>query len=140
MYSKCGSISDAARAFQRMKHKDVFSWTAMITGCVHQGMACKSLHLFHKMRRDGIKLNSITYLGLLTACAHAGLVEEGAHYFSTMSRDKNTEPSIEHYACIVAIFGRTGQFAKAEAMVVTGILRLGLKQSSAGSLPCTQTT
>ena len=133
MYSKCGTISDAARVFRRMRHRDVFSWTAMITGCAHQGMARESLHLFHKMRRDGINPNSITYLGLLTACAHAGLVEEGAHYFSTMSKDKNTNPSIEHYACMVDLFGRSGQLAKAKAMVEAGISHLGLKQSC--SLP-----
>lgn len=127
MYSKCGSIRDATHVFRRMEHKDVFSWTAMITGCAHQGMARESIRLFHRMRRDGTKPNSITFLGLLTACAHAGLIEEGDHYFSLMGKENNPKRGLEHYACMVDLFGRSGQFERAEAMVAAGISDLGQK-------------
>ncbi|XP_020267000.1 pentatricopeptide repeat-containing protein At3g24000, mitochondrial-like [Asparagus officinalis] len=133
MYSKCGSMADADRIFRRMKNTDVFTWTAMITGYAHQGMAIESLHLFQKMRNNGIRPNSVTMLGLLTACAHSGLVEEGAHYFGLMSKENYGESSVEHYACMVDLFGRSGQFERAEAMIAAGISKLGLNQGS--SLP-----
>ncbi|RVX00078.1 Pentatricopeptide repeat-containing protein, chloroplastic [Vitis vinifera] len=78
MYSKCGSIKDAAQVFLKMERKDVFSWTAMITGCAHHGLAVEALQLFERMKTDGIKPNQVTFLALLMACAHGGLVQEGA--------------------------------------------------------------
>ncbi|KAI3851143.1 hypothetical protein MKX03_021501 [Papaver bracteatum] len=123
MYSKCGSISDAALVFSRMRRRDVFSWTAMITGYAHHGMAYESLEFFDRMKQGGVKPNSITFLGLLTACSHAGLLEEGQHYFSSMNREHNLNPSIEHYACMVDLFGRAGHFKQALEFVRSGSTR-----------------
>ncbi|THU70484.1 hypothetical protein C4D60_Mb08t25500 [Musa balbisiana] len=127
MYSKCGSIDDAAQVFGRMPKRDVFSWTAMITGFAHHGMAYRSLESFEAMKADGIRPNAVTFLGLLSACAHAGLVEEGTHYFNLMSKESDAEPSIEHYACLVDLFGRSGQFEKAEATIEIATSHLGLE-------------
>ncbi|KAF5204372.1 Pentatricopeptide repeat-containing protein [Thalictrum thalictroides] len=121
MYAKCGSISDADRVFIRMRSKDVFSWTAMITAYAHHGMAIESFELFEKMKQDAIKPNAVTFLGLLTACAHSGFVEEGIHYFSSMSHAHGLNPSIEHYACMVDLFGRTGQLKQAENFLEAGM-------------------
>ncbi|KAF9600244.1 hypothetical protein IFM89_005068 [Coptis chinensis] len=121
MYAKCGSISDADRVFLRMRRKDVFSWTAMITGYAHHGMATESLEHFEKMEQDAIKPNGVTFLGVLTACAHAGLVQRGIRYFSSMSQGYGLNPSIEHYACVIDLFARSGQLEQAEKLVETGI-------------------
>ncbi|XP_042505639.1 putative pentatricopeptide repeat-containing protein At5g52630 [Macadamia integrifolia] len=120
MYSKCGSIEDATKVFEKMASKDVFSWTAMITGYAHHGMAFESLQLFKRMEENNVKPNSITFLGLLTACAHAGLVDEGTHYFSSMRTDHSLKPRIEHYACMVDLFSRLGDFESAEKLVEAG--------------------
>ncbi|XP_058080676.1 pentatricopeptide repeat-containing protein At3g49170, chloroplastic-like [Magnolia sinica] len=130
MYSKCGSISDASSIFVRMARRDVFSWTAMITGCAHHGMGYESLQLFERMIAEGIKPNSVTFLGVLTASAHAGLVNEGIHYFNSMSKSHNVNPSIEHYACMVDLFGRLGQFGIAKTWVEAGISSLKLEQGA----------
>ncbi|KAJ0974345.1 hypothetical protein J5N97_016310 [Dioscorea zingiberensis] len=130
MYSKCGSISDSAKVFHKMAKRDVFSWTAMITAYAHHGMAYESFEYFERMKRNGIEPNSVTFLGLLTACAHAGLVKEGTKYFNLMIKIYGVNPSIEHYACMVDLYGRSGQFKRAEDMVETGISRLGLRQNS----------
>ncbi|KAG9440382.1 hypothetical protein H6P81_020547 [Aristolochia fimbriata] len=121
MYSKCGSISDANSIFARITRRDIFSWTAMITAYAHHGMACEALQLFEEMKADAKEPNSVTFLALLTACAHAGLVEEGYHFFTSMSKDYYLKPGVEHYACMVDIYGRSGQFEKAEELVETGI-------------------
>ena len=121
MYSKCGSIKDAAQVFLKMERKDVFSWTAMITGCAHHGMAVEALQLFERMKTDGIKPNQVTFLALLMACAHGGLVQEGSYYFDSMYNDYGLSPSIEHYACMIDLFGRSGQFDRAKSLVEFGI-------------------
>ncbi|RWR78040.1 Pentatricopeptide repeat [Cinnamomum micranthum f. kanehirae] len=130
MYSKCGTISDATSVFVRMARRDVFSWTAIITGYAHHGMGYESLRLFNSMKADGIKPNSISFLGLLTACAHAGLVEEGTCHFRSMIKDHGLMPSVEHYACMVDLFGRLGQFERAKEMVEAGISHLKLEQGA----------
>ncbi|XP_068657088.1 putative pentatricopeptide repeat-containing protein At3g23330 [Aristolochia californica] len=134
MYSKCGSISDANSIFAQMTRRDVLSWTAMITAYAHHGMGCKALRLFNKMKIDGKEPNSVTFLGILTACAHAGLVEEGCHYFISMTKEYHLDPGVEHYACMVDIYGRSGQFEKAENLVETGISVLRLEQRACLSL------
>ncbi|PIA56656.1 hypothetical protein AQUCO_00700783v1 [Aquilegia coerulea] len=121
MYAKCGSISDADRVFIRMRSKDVFSWTAMITAYAHHGMAIKSFKLFEMMKQDATKPNAVTFLGLLTACAHSGFVEKGIHYFSSMSHAHGLNPSIEHYACMVDLFGRMGQLEQAVKFLEAGM-------------------
>ncbi|KAL5714082.1 hypothetical protein ACHQM5_016091 [Ranunculus cassubicifolius] len=120
MYAKCGNINDANRVFVRMNTKDVFSWTAMITGYAHHGMAIEAFQLFEEMKQAAIKPNGITFLGLLTACAHAGLVEEGMYYFRSINEAYGLNPSIEHYACMVDLFGRSGQLELAEKWVNSG--------------------
>ncbi|KAJ4966429.1 hypothetical protein NE237_018278 [Protea cynaroides] len=120
MYSKCGGIKDATKIFSKMGRKDVFSWTAMITGCAHHGMAYESLQLFKRMEENNVKPNSVTFLGLLTACAHAGLVDEGTLYFNAMRKNHGIKPSIEHYACMVDLFSRLGDFESAQKLVEAG--------------------
>ncbi|KAF8410132.1 hypothetical protein HHK36_002654 [Tetracentron sinense] len=123
MYSKCGSIHNSAKVFLSMGRRDVFSWTAMITGYSHHGMAYESLQLFERMKRDGLEPNLVTFLGLLTACAHGGLVKEGTHYFSSMSKDYGLNPNTEHYASMVDLFGRSGQLECATKLVEAGATR-----------------
>ncbi|WOK99834.1 pentatricopeptide repeat-containing protein [Canna indica] len=130
MYSKCGSIDDAAQVFERMPKRDVVSWTSMITGYAHHGMAHESFEIFEAMRNDGVRPNSVTYLGLLSACVHGGLVEEGIGYFNLMREEGDDEPNIEHYACMVDLFGRAGEFEEAEEMVEMAGRELGLKGAS----------
>ncbi|KAI3967022.1 hypothetical protein MKW92_038403 [Papaver armeniacum] len=146
MYSKCGSISDAALVFSRMRRRDVFSWTAMITGYAHYGMAYESLEFFDRMQQDGVKPNSVRFLGLLTACSHAGLIKEGLHYFSSMNCDHNLNPSIEHYACMVDLFGRAGHFEQALEFVRSGSTQffrnwwmLEFVEGVTWGLPCSST-
>lgn len=121
MYTKCGSIEDAAQVFLKMERKDIFSWTSMITGCAHHGMAIEALGLFERMKTDGVKPNHVTFLALLMACAHGGLVREGSFYFESMFNDYGLSPTIEHYACMIDLFSRSGQLDRAKSLVESGI-------------------
>ncbi|XP_024533172.1 pentatricopeptide repeat-containing protein At4g18520, chloroplastic-like [Selaginella moellendorffii] len=46
MYSKCGSMEDARRVFDRMAFQDVVTWTSLILGYVESGEAALGLELF----------------------------------------------------------------------------------------------
>ncbi|XP_021895258.1 pentatricopeptide repeat-containing protein At4g32430, mitochondrial [Carica papaya] len=71
-YSKCQEIEDAKLIFDRMKERNVVSWTTMISLNGEDAVA-----LFTKMRLDGVCPNDVTFVGLLHAITTQNLVEEG---------------------------------------------------------------
>ena len=108
MYSRCGYLEDACRAFDEMNGHNVISWTSMISGLAKHGYAERALELFHDMISAGVKPNDVTYIAVLSACSHSGLVKEGKEHFRMMQKDHGLIPRMEHYACMVDLLGRSG--------------------------------
>ena len=120
MYSKCGDIQRALQIFHTLTlaERDVFSWTAMITGLAMNGLSDEALKLFSQMETSSVvKPNEVTYLGVLSACSHAGLVDKGFYYFNHMTQSYNLKPRIEHYGCMVDLLGRANLLAEAEKFI-----------------------
>ncbi|KAI9084072.1 hypothetical protein K1719_034068 [Acacia pycnantha] len=117
MYCKCGRVDMARKAFDRMKGKNIKSWTAMIAGYGMHGYGKDAMEVFYKMIRSGVKPNYVTFVSVLTACSHAGLLEEGWHWFNRMYHDFNVEPGIEHYSCMVDLLGRAGYLNEAYGLI-----------------------
>ncbi|XP_010245702.1 PREDICTED: pentatricopeptide repeat-containing protein At1g08070, chloroplastic-like [Nelumbo nucifera] len=113
MYAKCGNIRKALQVFDQMTHKDIVSWNSMIGGLAANGLAEDAISLYMKMKEAEVKPNDITFTGLLTACTHAGLVELGLEFFKSMKSDHNIIPKVEHCACIVDLFCRSGRLEEA---------------------------
>lgn len=117
MYAKCGSIDQAFRVFEGMKHRDVYSYTAIIVGLAMHGEAERALDIFSTMPQMGVEPDEVTFIGVLTACSHAGLVAEGKKYFRDMSCVYNLKPQTEHYGCMVDLLGRAGLIEEAEKLI-----------------------
>ncbi|CAJ1790302.1 unnamed protein product [Sphenostylis stenocarpa] len=117
MYCKCGRVEMARKAFDRMKVKNVKSWTAMVAGYGMHGRAKEAMEVFYKMIRSGDKPNYITFVSVLAACSHAGLLKEGWHWFNRMKGEFNVEPGIEHYSCMVDLLGRAGYLNEAYSLI-----------------------
>ncbi|XP_028072859.1 pentatricopeptide repeat-containing protein At1g08070, chloroplastic-like [Camellia sinensis] len=113
MYAKCGNIDLARDAFNKLPHKSVVSWTSIIGACASHGHGDDALKLFTKMKEEGIRPNSFTFISVLTACRHSGLVEEGKKHFESMTKDYLIGPAVEHCACMVDLLGRAGQLVEA---------------------------
>ncbi|XP_020570971.1 pentatricopeptide repeat-containing protein At3g49170, chloroplastic [Phalaenopsis equestris] len=120
MYSRCGNVEDACNVFDEMKHRNVISWTSMITGFAKHGDGHCALQLFHEMISTGLRPNEITYVAVLSACSHVGLVREGIENFYSMQRDHGLVPRMEHYACMVDLLGRSG-FVKEAFRLITSM-------------------
>nr|AYM00644.1 pentatricopeptide repeat protein [Salvia miltiorrhiza] len=113
-YSKCGSVDMARLVFQRMPgRRSVVSWTTLIVGLAMQGYGEEAHALFLEMEESGIEPDGTAFVALLFACAHAGLVEKGSEIFDRMSKVYGIEPEIEHYGCMVDLYGRAGQLERA---------------------------
>ncbi|KAG9454987.1 hypothetical protein H6P81_007891 [Aristolochia fimbriata] len=117
MYCKCGRVGMARRSFNRMKNKNLKSWSAMIAGYGMHGRANEALEVFCEMQNAGVLPNYITFISVLAACSHAGLVNEGRRWFRAMTQEFKIEPGVEHYGCMVDLLGRAGHVDEAYGLI-----------------------
>ncbi|KAK7361950.1 hypothetical protein VNO77_04046 [Canavalia gladiata] len=117
MYSKCGIIEDARKSFEATSRDSAIAWNSIIFGYAQHGQGSVALDLFYLMRDRKVKPDHITFVAVLTACSHNGLVEEGCNFIESMESDFGIPPRMEHYACAVDLYGRSGHLEKAKALV-----------------------
>ncbi|KAK4792972.1 hypothetical protein SAY86_023407 [Trapa natans] len=113
MYAKCGALSYAREVFDQLKFPDVVSWTSMISAYGISGFGNDAVSLFLRMRNSGYTPDSIAFVSVLSACSHSGLLDEGQNCFKLMVEEYKIKPRLEHYACMVDLFGRAGRLDKA---------------------------
>ncbi|GFQ04197.1 pentatricopeptide repeat-containing protein at1g11290 [Phtheirospermum japonicum] len=118
MYAKCGKMDDAKKVFSAMEERDLISWNSLLTGCAQHGYAREVIQMFEEMRAGRVKPNLTTFLAALMACSHVGFLEKGLEYFQMMNTEKSVPPArLEHYACVVDLYGRAGLLHEAEAFI-----------------------
>ncbi|KAF5938176.1 hypothetical protein HYC85_025682 [Camellia sinensis] len=76
VYVKCGYIDYACRLFVEMSHRDLVSWTSMISGYAYEGNTTGAFQLFHKMRLE-LEPGPVTVVVMLQLCCSRGSVIEG---------------------------------------------------------------
>ena len=123
MYAKCGCVKTAHRIFCLMPAKNVVSWTAMINGCAMHGLCLEALAIFDQMKQQNACAisekhvpNSVTFVSALSACSYSGMVQEGWRIFNSM-KDYAISPTEEHYACMIEVLARAGQFDAALSFI-----------------------
>lgn len=124
MYAKCGQIKFAEQIFQCVSSRDCVVYNAMIAGYARHGCENEAIKLFEEMLERSIVPDTITFIALLSACRHAGLVEAGEYYFKSMTNDYALLPEIDHYSCMIDLYGRVNQLDKAAALMTEIPLRL----------------
>ncbi|PKA65251.1 Pentatricopeptide repeat-containing protein [Apostasia shenzhenica] len=118
MYAKCGCIEAAKQVFDAMLERDVFAYTAMISGFSNHGNSENAIDLFGRMEEEGVKPNEVTFICVLSACSRMGLVDLGKLFFAKMSSSPyRMEPGVEHYGCLVDLLGRAGLIEEARNVV-----------------------
>ncbi|KAG0483532.1 hypothetical protein HPP92_011616 [Vanilla planifolia] len=113
MFAKCGSVDAAREIFDKMKERNVISWSSMVSAYGIHGRGKEALLLFPQMLNSGIWPNRISFVSALSACSHAGLVEEGRQIFYSMQKEYFVEPDVKHYTCLVDLLGRAGRLDEA---------------------------
>ncbi|GAV59525.1 PPR domain-containing protein/PPR_2 domain-containing protein/DYW_deaminase domain-containing protein [Cephalotus follicularis] len=91
MYSKCGQLTDARTLFDRIPHRNVVSWTSMMTGYVQNGYGREALLLFKEFlveervreSENEVFIDSVAIFSVLSACARVSRkgLTEGVHGF-----------------------------------------------------------
>ncbi|XP_027355998.1 pentatricopeptide repeat-containing protein At4g25270, chloroplastic [Abrus precatorius] len=118
MYSNHGRLDKACWIFNLMPERDVVSWNSIISAyCKHR----EALAYFERMKEAGVEPDKITFVSLLSACAYSGLVKDGERLFALMCEKYEIKPIMEHYGCMVNLYGRAGLIKKAYSIIVEGM-------------------
>lgn len=113
-YARSGSLALSEQVFDKMGYHDLVSWNSMLKSYATHGKAKDALELFQRM---DVHPDSATFVALLSACSHAGLVEEGVKIFNSMTENHGIAPQLDHYACMVDLYGRAGQIFEAKELI-----------------------
>ncbi|XP_062194777.1 pentatricopeptide repeat-containing protein At2g36980, mitochondrial-like [Phragmites australis] len=113
MYAKCGDVEGANNVFNAIVNKDLISWNTMLFGFAINGWANEALVVYNSMSSNDVCPDGVTFAGLLTACSHAGLLEQGKTFFESMVYVHGLQPKPEHLACVLDMYARSGNIAKA---------------------------
>ncbi|GER50910.1 pentatricopeptide repeat-containing protein [Striga asiatica] len=76
-YSKCGSLEHVNKIFNNMTHRDIVSWTTLVSGYSQYSKWEDALVIFSRMRKEEFTPNNFTLASVLTACANLGYLEYG---------------------------------------------------------------
>ncbi|MBA0621425.1 hypothetical protein Godav_007050 [Gossypium davidsonii] len=115
VYSNLGKLDGASWLFQRMPERDIVSWNSIISG---HSKNPEALLYFEQMVRSCTSPDSITFVAILSACAHLGLVKDGERLFWLMRKKYGIDPRMEHYACMINLYGRAGLIDEAFNVIV----------------------
>ncbi|KAJ0962618.1 hypothetical protein J5N97_027740 [Dioscorea zingiberensis] len=77
MYACCKQIESSCQLFHENGHRDVASWTALITGYGLNGRHVDALDEFHKMVLHGIMPNQSTFTSALNSCCGLEALDRG---------------------------------------------------------------
>ncbi|XP_049931708.1 pentatricopeptide repeat-containing protein At3g63370, chloroplastic [Nymphaea colorata] len=113
MYSRCGTVDNAYKLFERIHDKDLVLWSSMISAFGMHGRGNAAILMFTRMQKSNVQPDRIAFLAILYACSHSGLVQEGKAYFESMLSDHHLAPWPEHYACMVDLLGRNNYLNEA---------------------------
>ncbi|XWS10734.1 hypothetical protein CRYUN_Cryun38cG0023300 [Craigia yunnanensis] len=127
MYATPGKVLAAKRVFDLMRKRDEVTCTSLIAGYGMQGEGEAAIKLFKEMINLQIKPDHVTMVAVQSSCSHCGLVIEGQVWFKKMRSFDGIIPHLEHFSCMVDLYGRAGLLNK----VKETITRMPYKPSAA---------
>ncbi|XP_075108674.1 pentatricopeptide repeat-containing protein At4g25270, chloroplastic-like [Nicotiana tabacum] len=114
-YSDQKKLKQVRWLFEHMHERDVVSWNSVISA---HSKHPEALSYFEKMVKFGAAPDGVTFVSLLSTCAHLGKLEDGERLFRIMKERYDISPRMEHYSCMVNLYGRIGLIDKAFDLVM----------------------
>ncbi|EFJ21479.1 hypothetical protein SELMODRAFT_106883 [Selaginella moellendorffii] len=122
MFSKCGILDDARRAFESHGERNVVTWTAMIAAYAQKGYLVLGLELFQTMEAEGILPDTAALASGISSCSsleelramHQRLVAGRAIHRKLEGLHDVIFPAV--VAALLNLYGRCGSLAEASAL------------------------
>ncbi|RVW85707.1 Pentatricopeptide repeat-containing protein, mitochondrial [Vitis vinifera] len=84
MYSKCGDVDDAYKAFIDIVHRDAISWSSIIGSYQQNGFELEALSLCKEMLADGVYVTSFSLPLCIAACSELAAIDVGKQFHSSV--------------------------------------------------------
>lgn len=111
MYAKCGCLEISRNVFNRVKHKDLVSYTTMMMGYVSHGHADDAIALYLSMHGK-INPDSVTLTCLLQATSQLGCLSLAKEIHSHIYR-VFMETDIVITNCLITTYAKCGKLSMA---------------------------
>ncbi|EFJ07033.1 hypothetical protein SELMODRAFT_134446 [Selaginella moellendorffii] len=125
MYSKCGSLIDAKRAFDDLGgSRNLVSWNAMIAAMAKHGDWSSGFELYRAMILEGVRPNDVTFTNMLFLCSHGGGGDRECGIWDACASivlEFGVKITPDHHCSIVDVLGRSGRLEEAEEFVDKGM-------------------
>ncbi|KAL3510977.1 hypothetical protein ACH5RR_030378 [Cinchona calisaya] len=115
MYSKCRSITYAAKVFKRMTYKNVVTWTSMVVGFGQNGYSEEAIQIVCEMQRNGIEPDEFTLGSAISSCANLASFEEGGQ-FHAQALVSGLVSFITVANALVTLYGKCGSIGDSHRM------------------------
>lgn len=86
MYAKCKFIKHSFQVFSRTSKTRTPPWNAILSGCVHNGLARQAITLFKDMRLEAVPPDDATLKSLLPAYATIADLRQATNFHSYLMR------------------------------------------------------
>lgn len=112
MYVRCGSIVDAAKVFQNMHVRNVFSWALILSGYEKYGQPEESIKLFQQMEQEGTIADNVILVTVIKACTRAFSLEQGRGIHGFIVR-RGMVPNSFVFNALVDMYAKCGSLTDA---------------------------
>ncbi|XP_059292203.1 putative pentatricopeptide repeat-containing protein At1g56570 [Lycium ferocissimum] len=112
-YAKCGSLEDVRKILDRMEHRDIVSWTTLVTAYSQDSQWQAAIAVFSQMREEGFVVNQYTLASILAACASLCYLEYGRQLHGLLYKTGLQNESCTESA-LVDMYAKCGSIIEAE--------------------------
>lgn len=109
----CGSFSDGLNLFQKLSHRTVFSWTAIISGYSNAGKFEEAVSCYEQMQQEGVQPDKYTFVSMLKACSKRAELKQGQRIHADIVRHR-LELDVFVSSALVSMYAKCGSIRNAE--------------------------
>lgn len=112
-FAKCGDLEHALHVFHELPQRNIYVWTAIISGFTDCGRGHEALELHQHMKADGVDPNHFTFVSLLKACGNIPRLHEGQKLHAEVQQ-KGLASDVFVGSSLVSMYGKCGRLEEAE--------------------------
>lgn len=114
-YAKCEENSRACVIFDRLRCRDLVSWTLMISGYAQNGQPMEALRIFRDMRLSNVKPDWIALVSVLKAYSDIEELNQGRCLHSLVIKTGHVfEPDLR--VALTSLYAKCGQVMSAKSL------------------------
>lgn len=124
MLANVGNMRDAQLVFNRMAHRNVYSWNSLIVGFIKCDKPCHALTLYERMQQDNsVQQDVHTFVAVFKACAQLKDLERACGLHIEVVRVGLLERSLVVGNALIDMYVKCGALNKAKQVFDSLLLK-----------------